>query len=346
MDLSFLDIYRSFLLKNIKDAKIASGGSHICGRCQNTSCEDHYDHGNGHFYISLPTETQRSQFYCHKCHYHGTVNGYTLQSWGISDPDIVNGLNRWYDELPTGVQYKHKRVVFKAANPFPSVCKLSDVKLQYINQRLGVNLSMKDIHDLKINLNIYDLLNYNKIQKLTRDARVVASLNDYFLGFLSIDNAYLNMRRLVPSGKLHPSVDKRYINYSLFDNVSDSKKFYTIPTCFDYSKRVQIHIAEGPFDILSIYLNLRRDPNQIYTSIGGSNYQEVISFFLVQYGLFNIELHLYPDNDKFGTDEVMNDVLRFTNYLYPTYVHRNIMPKQKDFGVSLDKIQETIQKIN
>ena len=56
-----------------------------------------------------------------------------------------------------------------------------------------------------------------------------------------------------------------------------------------------------------------------------------------------VELHLYPDNDKYGSNNVMqhiNDTLSIFNF--PFYVHRNIMEGEKDFGVSKNKIKESI----
>ena len=106
-----------------------------------------------------------------------------------------------------------------------------------------------------------------------------------FLGFISIDNAFLNMRRLCDSGKVYESIDKRYINYKIFDKFDTSERFYTIPTAIDTlcPNRIKIHIAEGPFDILSILYNLNNGilKNNIYGACTGSGYMGLLRFILL-----------------------------------------------------------------
>ena len=48
------------------------------------------------------------------------------------------------------------------------------------------------------------------------------------------------------------------MNYNLFspDQLAGTSKYYIIPNAIDTIKLVKIHIAEGPFDILSIFYNL------------------------------------------------------------------------------------------
>ena len=131
-------------------------------------------------------------------------------------------------------------------------------------------------------MNLKDLLRENHINNLTRDINIVDQLDINFLGFISIDNAFLNMRRLCNPGCVYSSIDKRYINYKIYDKFNTSQRFYTIPTTIDLAtpNRIKIHIAEGPFDILSIYTNIRKGEPGIYTSVAGSNYIGVILYLL------------------------------------------------------------------
>ena len=169
------------------------------------------------------------------------------------------------------------------------------------------------------------------------------------MGFISIDNAFLNMRRLCDEGKVIKSIDKRYINYKIFDKFDTSERFYTIPTEIDLTipERTKIHIAEGPFDILSIYKNLRNEERGIYTSIAGSNYAGVAMYFLLMFKIPFVEFHFYPDNDKFGSNSVMYRTSELLKPIQaPIYIHRNQAIGQKDFGVCPDMINESIQRIN
>jgi hypothetical protein len=156
------------------------------------------------------------------------------------------------------------------------------------------------------------------------------------------------MRRVCDEGKVYKSIDKRYINYKLFDKFDTSERFYTIPTRLDLTKpeRIKINIAEGPFDILSIYKNIRKEEPGIYSSVAGSNYIGLCLYFLETFKLPYVEFHIYPDNDKYGSNEVMNKIsYTLKDIGAPIYIHRNLYDGQKDFGVSPDKIKESIYRL-
>lgn len=340
------DRYRKFLLSRIPTAVSASGGKVINCRC--FECPDGKSINSKHFYISIPqSKDEPSLYYCHKCHCGGVVSYKKLIEWDIYEEDIAIELvehNKNCSTKSTNDKY-FNRTVYKLFNSYISDDDVSRAKLQYINTRLGCNFSYKELADLKVCLNLKDLLNENRVQSLTRDPSVVDQLDSNFLGFISIDNAFLNMRRLCDEGKVYKSIDSRYINYKIFDKFDTSERFYTIPTEIDLTipERVKIHIAEGPFDILSIYKNLRRGERGIYTSIAGSNYMGIAMYFLQMFKLPYAELHYYPDNDKYGSNYVMNRIKTVLQPLgAPFYVHRNLAIGQKDFGVAPDKIKESI----
>ena len=58
------------------------------------------------------------------------------------------------------------------------------------------------------------------------------------------------------------------------------------------------------------------------------------------------EVHIYPDNDDYGTNDYIRKQLNnvYDPYL-PVYIHRNDFPGEKDFGVSKDKISEKVIKL-
>ena len=98
-----------------------------------------------------------------------------------------------------------------------------------------------------------------------------------------IYNSFVNLRRVVPEGTIYKSIDKRYVNYNIFGKYDNVERFYTIPTIIDLNNPhpIKLHIAEGPFDILSIYLNLRKQEPGIYTCIAGSNYIGILRHFIL-----------------------------------------------------------------
>ena len=341
--------YKEFLLSAIPTAKLASGGTFINCRCFN--CPDSSNPKSKHFYIAIPqAEDEPSWYYCHKCHCSGLVTHKTLVEWGIYDENIAINLTDHNKKCSTKSKNSkyYDRSVYNLFNSKTIDNNISRIKLNYINNRLGYNFTYEELRKLKIVLNLNDILRQNNITKLTRDINIVNQLDINFLGFISIDNAFLNMRKLCDDGKVYQSIDKRYINYKIFDKFDTSERFYTIPTEIDLNipERLKIHIAEGPFDILSIYKNLRHEERGIYTSVAGSNYSGLALYFLQMFKLPYVEFHFYPDNDKYGSNDAMNRVANILRPIQaPIYIHRNLYPGEKDFGVSLSNIKESIYMI-
>lgn len=338
--------YKNFLMSVIPSAKPASGGKFINCRCFN--CPDSADPSHRHMYIKIPeNQSEPSWYYCHLCHCSGIITHKTLIQWNIYNEKIAVELlehNRKCSRSQKNIKY-FDRSVYTISNTYTSDNDNTAIKLDYINKRLGTSFTYQELRDLKVILNLYDVLNSNHITNLTRDKSIVDQLDANFLGFLSIDNAFCNMRRLCDKGLVFESIDKRYINYKIFDKFDTSERFYTIPTRVDLNSpsRIKLHIAEGPFDILSIYKNIRHEEPGFYTSIAGSNYIGQIMYFLETFMLPYVEIHLYPDNDQYGSMKSMeriNQTLSIFNM--PLYIHRNMYPGEKDFGVSPDHIDEQI----
>ena len=337
--------YREFLLSNIPTARSASGGKFVACRC--FYCPDGKSKDTRHFYIHIPeSNDDPSWYYCHKCHNTGIITNKTLLEWGVYDNNIGQELinhNKKCSRLTKNSKY-YNQIVLNIKNIIND-SDMTRVKLDYINNRLGQNFSIKDLSELKICLNLLDLLNGNYIDKFTRDPRVVEQLNANFLGFISIDNSFVNMRRLCDEGLVIKSIDNRYVNYKIYDKFDTSNRFYTIPTKVNLCnpERVKIHIAEGPFDILSIYTNLRNREPGIYTSIAGSNYLGITFYMLNTFKVPYFELHYYPDNDESGSKEVMDKMVHYLKpFNCPIYIHRNMYEGQKDFGVDLNHITESV----
>ena len=329
----------NIIFANCPTATYASGKNEILMKCP--FCGDSPDPKHKHFYISLK-EGQPHFYNCFKCNESGIVTAKTLQFMSIHDMNAILDLELYnktlFNTLPrvntkTGIAYI-KNIIEDN--------ELSKKKLLYINTRLGLNLSLKDLEQLKICLNLYDILNINRISKLTRDPRIVNDLNNYFIGFISTDNNFITMRNLAPKGRVNPNIDRRYNIYNIFNVLDNSKRFYTIPTSINPTMPVNIHIAEGPFDILSAYYNLERPSGQnIYAAVCGKAYLSTISYFITELGLFNSTYHIYIDND------ISNYELRYIgNRILPLnsniYIHRNVYPEMKDFGVKRDYINEQV----
>lgn len=331
------------------NAKAVSGNHEIVCRCY--FCGDSQNKRSAHLYISVPQHQDDLSFYqCKKCSSKGIVDSEFLRKLGCTDNNSLIEISRHNEEVLRLPKYK----TIKQINIYPlkfgyiRESKLNEAKLNYINNRIGANFTYNDISKLKIILNLYDIINSNNLE-LTRYKTVCDNLDTWFIGFVSYDNSYCGLRK-VTNKELHKSVNKRYIYYSLVNKSNDSKNFYVIPTSFDILsvEPIKIHIAEGPFDVLSIYYNLNNcnSFNNIYIACGGKSYMQALEFILLETGIINYEIHYYPDKDVDDTTFFYNVQRKIQLLPSNIFIHRNIKENEKDFGVPMNRIKDSIRVIN
>lgn len=340
--------YGEYLKSHIPNAKYASGKREINCRCM--YCSDSKNQNKGHFYISIPQSDQElSYFDCKKCHASGLVTHTKLIEWGLYDSNIGMSLNKYNSKvlsLPNNKTIKNE-YVYNVKYTHITDDKLTRFKLNYINERLGTQLTYDDCIREKIVLNIKDLLSQNNITEYTRHNSIMECLDTSFIGFLSYDNSFLNMRNL-EINELPSSLNKRYINYNVFNKMDNTYRFYIIPNNIHLldPTPIEVHIAEGPFDILSIYHNMYNANNnqKIYAAVGGSGYKGLIRFIINTLKIVNPIIHIYPDKDI--DHYKMEDIARL---LYPfhleLYIHRNLCINEKDFGVPLNRIRDSVSRL-
>lgn len=331
----------NFLLKNLPRAKLVSNNTEINCRCM--FCPDSKNPSHAHFYISVPSNNNPIFFHCKKCQSAGVLTHKTLLEWNLFDQNVSIDLINYNKGAFNGCTYNLSQDIYNINNMYISDTKKSEIKLKYINNRLGLNLDYNDIINSKIVLNIKDLLNTNNITQFTRDINIINQLDEYFIGFLSYDNSFLNCRRIIKEGTVYKTIDKRYINYNIFNKVDNTSNYYTLPNNIDISKPVKICIAEGPFDTLSIRYNLlKSSDNIVYSTVQGNNYLGCIRHFLNVLSVPNIEIHVYLDMDV--SDRVIPHLINnLAVYNMKTYIHWNL--KYKDMGVPVNKIEESIERI-
>lgn len=340
-----------YLLATIPNAHLVADDRQILCRCP--KCMDSANPTSAHFYIGpLKDSSKPLQYDCKKCGSSGIFSAKTLQEFGIYDLELATMLTEYNNSILNTKEWisnmANEGIVHRLINPIPerSLPELTQSKMKYINDRLGLHLSLQDMIDNKIVLNLYELLTYNRnnVRELTRMRDISDQLDYYFIGFLSYDNGYINMRRLCSEGKVYKSIDKRYINYNIFNTIDNSMRFYVIPNKIDIMipEPIDVWITEGPFDALSVKYNLANE-RSICISAGGKGYLVVVKFILQYLGLINIRLHLCPDGDvgDYAMYHIMREISPFN---IEAYIHRNIYPGQKDFGVPKDCIQESIVK--
>lgn len=338
------------ILINKFNGKPASGGKEVVMYCR--YCDDAHKHDHGHMYVGLPIGDSPPLFNCFYCGSKGIVTHGTLLEWGITDTELFIRIaknNKRVLSLEKNMKYRD-RDVYILNNNHISNNALSQAKLNFINKRLGTKLSYNDLLANKIVLNLYDLLNSNNIKNYSRSEFILNQLDESFIGFISADNAFVNLRNL-REGKVHHSIDQRYVNYNVFNKYDNTERYYISPVNVDISnpEPIKLHIGEGGFDMLSVKYNLRKEfDHNIYASILGSSYFAMIKYFLSKIGLLNLEIHIYRDKDINPRyfDELIDILYPYNIHLF---IHNNrkegldLFGKPiKDFGVPIEYIEEEI----
>lgn len=340
------DNYIDFLTSHIKPfAHAVAGRREVNCRC--FYCADSSNMRKGHFYISVPKEDEPSFFYCQKCHAQGIVTNDKLIEWGIFNSQFGVEITRYNSKVLSLTKNKKylDSIIYNIRNTRITEDNLSLYKLKYINDRLGINLTLKDCISNKIVLNIKDLIQENRLE-LTRHPNIVDQLDTHFLGFLSFDNAFINLRKVTDKEVYH-TIDKRYINYNIFEKYDNTLKFYVLPSNINLINPtpVRLHLSEGPFDILSIKYNVVGNTGRdIFVSVGGSSYKGCIRHFITKMGIYNMEIHIYMDNDQ-----SKNQIYEIANLLQyfriPLYLHNNVFSGEKDYGVPKERIVNNVIKV-
>jgi len=340
----FIEMVRSFY----PSVKVASGGTEIVVRCM--LCGDSENRNHAHMYISVPQNYDEIPFYhCKKCNASGIVDDIFLRKLGCEDSRVLIDLLKHINDIKRSPKYSklYQVDIYPLKNQFISNQAWNQPKLDYINKRIGSSFSIQDLIQLKIFLNIGDIIVQNDLL-LTRHESIVKALHEHFIGFISYDNSYCILRKY-DNAELYQSINKRYVNYNLISKNDNNKDFYVIPTTIDIQSTtpVKIHIAEGVFDILSIFYNLNRCNNtqNIYISASGKSYSQALSFILKETRVINYELHIYPDNDV--SDYSLKKLMLNSIAALPTdiYIHRNIYTGEKDYGVPLSRITDSVEVI-
>lgn len=334
------DRVKSLIVRDF-GGKIHSRGKEVVKRCH--ICGDSRDPRDAHMYIGM--KNSAIVYHCFKCDAGGLVDGKFFRDIQVYDPDLIILCNKQNDEYYTRTKYVQSRYTIR--NPYIGVDtsrKQTMEKLEYINDRLGMSLTVAEVCNKRIILNLHDFLCSNKIGMITRREEEINQLDRWFVGFLSIDNKFINMRRIDNDTQRLFTTD-RYVNYNIYDEIDNTKRYYILPTVIDITKPIDVYIAEGPLDILSI--QSREQPpngNRLFISIGGKAYLGAIKYLLLDYGFISMNLHIYPDGDikNYTMDWIKKEIIPYRHSLY---IHRNVMSGEKDFGVPGNRITESETKI-
>ena len=339
-----IESFKNYLKDEFPEGVIVSGGTEFVCRCR--LCGDSDDSMKKHFYISLAHPTGLIMYNCFKCGNGGVLTPKKLRSLvsGCST-DLLLDLSAFNKEKLRGIPYLSTKKILPLVYDYIEDTDINGLKLKYISKRLGANLTYQDLIDNKIMLDLGSLIRRNNLE-VSSFKYVMNELSDFFVGFIGLNNGTVNMRNLNP-GNVSKIIDKRYLNYALYQSIDNSRRFYTIPTTCDFNaQKLRINIAEGPFDINSIFFNLRgrNRTNEIYSAIGSKAYVSVIKMYLQDFGILNPEFHIYADNDvkDFEFDRII-EILEPIGV--GSYLHRNGYTGEKDYGVPLSHIKDSCSEL-
>ena len=346
--MTFNEELKEYLLQTFPDARSASGGSEVVMRCR--FCGDSQsDPHAAHLYIKISGDVPL--YNCFKCNAKGILTDEILRRFkpNYADKDIymIEHIRQHLGKISKQLKrVKLKNDVFNVSNFYITQSKQSMLKLRYINKRLGTNMTYSDVISNKIVLNLCDLLNSNNIKELTRYPNDIQILNDFGIGFLSLDNGFVTIKNLADPGTVNKYLDHPYNTYAIFPN-ADGVRSYLIPTRVDLASMEPIHIriCEGPFDALSIFYNLCNQNRfqNVYLAICGKSYYGAIKMLLERYGFMNAVFHLYADNDVPNSNsEILSSANLLHSLGYRVFLHRNMMEGEKDMGVDRSRIKEIV----
>lgn len=319
-----------------------------CPYCGDSSKTDH-----GHFYIKVDlSDDSPILFKCFKCPEVGIVTKDVIERLGIDNSSLsskITLLNK------SAGKYDKKQINSQESITFfdyklPEI-KNHTIKTKYIENRLGIRLTKKDIQDMKVIISLKEFNRINRIEKPTCTPYIADLFEKYYVGFLSFGSSHILFRDVTETQ------DISWVKYPITSESQKNKIFYSIGTSIDIftHEDITINLFEGIFDTLSIHMNFEKDtPNTINIAITGK-YYESIMLYLIGCGFFgeNVYVNIYADNDAMfnkknkGNDTTLDYYKKlFRNYKYLFHavnVYYNMI--SKDCGVPKDQISLKKYKI-
>ena len=339
-------------LKTLPVCKSSSNMRNWTVRCP--YCGDSIKSDHGHFSILVDLNSDAPLLYrCFRCNESGILIPQVLEDLNIGYDESLNKNLNIINRISSNSSY-FKDKIKNFIVPVPGDTIRNRYKLNYINNRLGTNLTFSDCADFKIILSFEEFIRVNNIPLNVPDemggmlkSSVVRTLEEKYLGFLSANNNKIVFRdvSLDSSGFLG-----RYYKVTLDILNRSPNTFYSLMSKFNllYNEPINIYIAEGTFDILSVYLNLSPESSQntLFFASCGYSFSTILKYLIYTGVNTDINLHIYSDNDKEDKDhlKLLNNPF-YKTWINNIYIHRNMYKDQKDFGVSKDKINEYIYQL-
>lgn len=319
-------------------------------------CGDSNDPTHGHFAIHIDAnEMDWMPGHCLKCGYGTFVNPrFLLDVQAYIPQDVEDMLNAFNKRNIRKNNYVTKEVYRKIPEVSEAeLATLTGAKAEYIAHRLGVDIEVirKKAPELKIILNLIYFCNTNHFTIPGKSYKWMLFMNFNYVGFLSSNGNCITMRDF--RNEKYSKI-RRYDKIVIDPKNVNANTFYNIPFAYDYTdlETWHIRVAEGTFDILSVYFNImnQEEDHQIYFACCGYGYPTILKYLISNGIAINLILHIYSDNDK-TDDDLRKSFAKSRHllcYVNEIFVHRNFYTyadgsHEKDFGVR--NIQENVYRL-
>lgn len=227
-----------------------------------------------------PTEPILYNCFNDNCSAKGRVDKAFFEKLGIP-ADGLNGLEaRRFNRLITVEADKVELITGEPIIPSPQ----SD----YISYRLGEGLAADDLDKFKI------IWNFDLIRPFISQRSILNTLpnNDSSISFLSDDRSVLLTRFF------DDNLGVRWKKVRL--RPSENRSFYTIKSTIDLmaANTIAVNIAEGIFDILSVYKHFNTGDNSAYVGCLGNDYRSALDHMVAK-GIFgnHVTVNVYADDN-------------------------------------------------
>lgn len=265
---------------------------------------------SAHFYIKCSSDlTEPIMYHCFKCNRGGILNNELISAFGINGVEITKEVNN--------------KIFYFKNNKMKIDNELLPSSVNYIKYRVGEGLTTEDLLNFR-------LISLNKLKEVVKSKRVTNTLpNDSeVISFINEDNSLVLMRSLFDNYY-------RWRKIQLFDN---GVSVYTIKTQLDLFTKanITINIAEGIFDVISIYKNFKTK-NSVFIAVLSSDYFKGVEY-CINKGIIgsNIDLNFYLDQDV--SEIKLKKELKQIKWVFGDIkLYKNAV--DKDFGVCYEKIK-------
>ena len=281
----------------------------ICGDSQKNRRDTHC-------YIKCSMDpTEPLLYYCFKCNAFGRVNRMFLEKLGI-DGEILGALDkRRYNRVQT-LQTVNEGMLLGTPT-------LDSIKVKYMKKRLGMDFTIEELERMRLVWDIWAMRPFI----VSKGARNALPGNDNAIAFITEDRAVMVIRTLLDE-------EGQWRKMKLFP--SEMKSFYTISTTINPFEKCIVNIAEGVFDIISVYKNFPSE-NAAYIATLVSDYLSAVDYAVTK-GLVGNEVHLRIYVDADVNEKELVTMLKTYRWMFGSITTvRNV--KSKDVGVPMDQIE-------